>query len=124
MNVATPLISSPKLTFAGTLRGIAAIASGAILAVIGILFHNSYSPVGLIIALLISGTGFFFFARKYSGRILHLLIFFSWLSVVYKSATFGVSQEILVEGNANGFTFFLGGMIVNFLALIFAKRFK
>jgi hypothetical protein len=124
MSAAMPQISLPKLTLTGANRGFKAILTGIVLGIVGILFHNSYSPFGLMIALLESGIGFFIFGRRIPGRFVHLLLFFSWLAVVYKSASFGVSQEILIEGNINGFIFLLGGMIANFFALAIAKRVK
>jgi hypothetical protein len=119
-----PPISLPKLTIEGVNKGFKALLIGLILGVIGILFHNSYSPFGLLISLLESGIGFFIFGRRVKGRAVHLILFFSWLTIVYKSASFGVSQEILIEGNINGFVYLLGGMIINFLGLFLAKRVK
>ena len=124
MHVATSLISSIKLTRNGILKGILAIFAGTLFGIIGILFHNSYSPLGLIIALAEGGIGFFYFGKQIPGKIIHLLLFLSWLTIVYKSASFGVSQEVLIEGNLNGFIFLLGGMFINFLGLLLAKRIK
>ena len=122
--MATSPISSIKLTRTGILKGIFAIFAGVSLGIIGILFHNSYSPLGLIIALAEGGIGFFYFGKQIPGKIIHLLFFFSWLTIVYRSANFGISQEVLIEGNLNGFIFLLGGMFINFLGLLLAKRIK
>ena len=122
--MATSPISSIKLSWKGIQRGILAIFTGISLGLIGILFHNSYSPLGLIIALFEGGIGFFYFGKQIPGKIIHLLLFLSWLTIVYKSASFGVSQEVLIEGNLNGFIFLLGGMFINFLGLLLAKRIK
>jgi hypothetical protein len=117
-------ISLPKLTISGVNKGFKALLTGLILGVVGILFHNSFSPFGLMIALIEGGVGFYIFGRRVKGRLVHLILFFSWLAIVYKSASFGVSQEILIEGNINGFVFLLGGMLANFFALALTKRVK
>jgi hypothetical protein len=114
----------PNLLITRVANAFRAILVGIFLAIIGILFHNSFSPIGLIIALLEGGVGFYYFARYFPGRLTHLLAFLSWLSFVYKAASFGVSNEILIEGNRNGFIFLIGGMAANFFGLIRAKRFK
>ena len=114
----------PSVTLSRLANFIRAIFAGAFLGVIGVLFHNSYSPLGLVIALFEGGIGFYYFAKYYPGRVIHFIAFISWLSIVFQAATFGVSNEILIEGNANGFIFFLGGMFSNFLGLIVAKRSK
>ena len=124
MNAVWSWTSLPKLFISRFFSLLRAIIVGVFLALIGILFHNSFSPVGLIIALLESGFGFYYFAKYYPGRLIHVIAFFSWLTFVYKAASFGVSNEILIEGNINGFIFLLGGMAVNFFGLIKAKRFK
>lgn len=114
----------PKIALSRALNILRAIFVGSFLAIIGVLFHNSFIPLGLIIALLESGIGFYYFAKYYKGRLVHLIAFFAWIFMVYRAASFGVSQEILIEGNLSGFIFFLGGMFGNFIGLVVAKRAK
>ena len=117
-------ISLPKVTFSRIAKVLRALFVGTFLGFIGVFFHNSFSPLGLVIALFESGLGFYYFAKFYPGKFIHFAAFFAWMAIVYRAATFGVSNEILVEGNINGFIFLLGGMFFNLLGLIFAKRFK
>mgnify|MGYP003343811691 CR=1 FL=1 len=100
------------------------IALGFCLGAIGILFHNSYSPYGLLIALLEGGMGFYYFGRELRGTFIRTISYVAWLSIVYIAGNFGVSQEILIQGNRNGFIFLIGGMAINFFALIRLRNFK
>jgi Family of unknown function (DUF6113) len=121
----TSLLNSwSNSTVSRLLNLLRAILVGLFLGTIGILFHNSFSPVGLIVALLEGGIGFYFFAKYYPGRFTNLLAVFSWLVVVYRAASFGVSNEILIEGNTSGFIFLLGGLAINFIGLIRGRKFK
>ena len=117
-------ISLPKVTFSRIAKVLRALFVGTFLGFIGVFFHNSFSPLGLVIAIFEGGLGFYYFAKFYPGKFMHFAAFFAWVAIVYRAATFGISNEILVEGNINGFIFLLGGMFFNFLGLIFAKRFK
>jgi hypothetical protein len=101
---------------------VGAIFVGLLLGVIAVLFHNSYSPFGLIIALLESAVGIYYFVRFSSNRVLHFIALASWISIIYNAGSFGVSDEILIEGNINGFLLLIGGLALNFVALIKGKR--
>ena len=118
------LISFPEITWKRIANLFQGIALGVCLGAIGILFHNSYSPYGLLIALLESGMGFYYFGRELRGTFIRIISYIAWLAIVYKAANFGVSQEILIQGNRNGFVFLIGGMAINFFALIRAKNIK
>ena len=117
-------ISLPNVTISRIATILRALFVGTFLGFIGVLFHNSFSPLGLVIALFEGGLGFYYFARFYPGKFIHFAAFFAWVAIVYRAATFGISNEILIEGNISGFIFLLGGMFFNFLGLIFAKRLK
>lgn len=101
-----------------------AIFVGTLLGVIAVLFHNSYSPFGLIFALLESALGIYYFAKFYPGRALNFVAFASWTTLIYNAGSFGVSDEILIEGNINGFLLLIGGLALNFFALIRVRRIK
>jgi hypothetical protein len=99
-----------------------AIFIGVTTATLGTLLHNSYSPVGLVITFVGSFYAFKYFGKQVPGKFLHLIAISAWLLVALKAASFGVSQEVLIEGNINGFVFLLGGIFINFFGLSRAKR--
>lgn len=101
-----------------------AIAVGLFLGVIGTLLHNSFSPFGLILALIESAYGFYYFAKRTYSKSLELTSLAAWLAVIYNAGNLGVSQELLIEGNRNGTIFLFGGLALNFLALIRAAKVK
>lgn len=99
-----------------------AILIGAVLAVIAVLFHNSYSPFGLIIALIESALGIYFLTKHYRGIALPFIAFGAWATVIYRAGSLGVSEELLIEGNFNGNVLLIGGLILNFIAIIKGKK--
>ena len=98
-----------------------ALLGGFFLAGLGILIHNSYSPFGLVLALTESAIGVKWIGKLTDSRQYQFLALFSWLYLVYKSGSLGVSQELLISGDRNGLTFFAGGALLNFF-VIFLRR--
>ena len=114
----------PSVTLSRIVYLARAIFVGLFLGAIAILFHNSYSPFGLVIALIESALGLYYFTKQYPSRYLGLIAFGTWIGLVYKAGSFGVSEEILVEGNLNGFILLIGGLILNLFAVIKGRKFK
>jgi len=101
-----------------------AVAVGLFLGAIGTLLHNSFSPIGVIIALIESAYGIYYFAKRTHSKFLELTSLAAWLLVIYNAGNLGVSQELLIEGNQNGTIFLFGGLALNFFALIRAAKVK
>ena len=105
-------------------RVLASALVGILLAILGILIHNSFSPIGLLLALLESAIGINYLGTFFGSRKLQFLGMLTWLLTVYRAGSLGVSQELLVAGDRNGTTFFLGGLILMFLIVVLRKRTK
>mgnify|MGYP003330197222 FL=1 len=101
-----------------------AVLGGFFLAGLGILIHNSFSPIGLVLALTESAIGIKWIGKLTDSRQYQFLALFSWLYLVYTSGSLGVSQELLISGDRNGLTFFAGGALLNFLLLFCAEKIK
>jgi hypothetical protein len=114
----------PSVTLNRVSNLLRAVLVGLFLSAIAILFHNSYSPFGLLIALFESSFGMYYFTKQYPSIYLGLIAFGTWIALVYQAGSFGISQEILVEGNINGFILLIGGLILNLFALIKGRKFK
>ena len=98
------------------------VLGGLFLAALGILIHNSYSPIGLALALLESAIGIHWIGKLTGSKRFQVLALISWLYLVYQSGSLGVSQELLIAGDRNGLIFFTGGALLNFLVVVLRRR--
>jgi hypothetical protein len=100
------------------MRAIFALLAGAGAAAVAILFHQSLPPYGVIAGLLISYLAIWMIGRTYGSRKLKFLAFLSWLALIFRAGTFGVGQELLVQGDGVGSTLFLIGTPIVFAAVV------
>ena len=103
-------LTSFKNIFVSTLGGLA-------LGVIGVLLHNSFSPIGLLLALVTNVVGLRAIGRYAQSKKWQYLSFLIWILVVYRAGSLGVSQELLIAGDRNGLIFLTGGLVINFLTI-------
>ena len=92
---------------------------GAITGFIGVVLHNAFHPIGIILAIITTSVGInlagqFFGLRKYK-----IVTALAWLAVALRAGSYGRSHEILVISNSYGNIFLLGGLLV---ATIFAVK--
>jgi hypothetical protein len=88
----------------GVLSGIAAV-----------LLHVFYPPVGLVIALLGSASTIWAIGRHYGSRRLKLIASIAWGLVIWRASSFGVGNELLVQGNSEGSALVFVGLILLFI---------
>ena len=88
----------------GVLSGIAAV-----------LLHIFYPPVGLVIALLGSASTIWAIGRHYGSRRLKLIASIAWGLVIWRASSFGVGNELLVQGNSEGSALVFVGLILLFI---------
>jgi hypothetical protein len=94
------------------MRLIFAIFAGAGAAAISILLHQSLPPVGVLTALVISYCAIWLVGRTYGARRFKVAALIGWLAVILKAGSFGVGQELLVQGDGVGSTLLLLGTLV------------
>jgi hypothetical protein len=88
----------------GVLSGIAAV-----------LLHIFFPPVGLVIALLGSASTIWAIGRHYGSRRLKLIASIAWGLVIWRASSFGVGNELLVQGNSEGSALVFVGLILLFI---------
>lgn len=91
-------------TSLGVLSGIAAV-----------LLHVFYPPVGLVIALLGSASTIWAIGRHFGSRRLKLIASIAWGLVIWRASSFGVGNELLVQGNSEGSALVFVGLILLFI---------
>ena len=91
-------------------------AVGILTGVAAVLLHIFYPPFGLILALLGTAATMWALGRHFGARKYKLFASLAWGLIVWRASTFGVGNELLVQGNSQGSALvFLG-----FLALCIA----
>ena len=107
-----------KLISLTSLKNILVSAFGGLaLGIEGVLLHNSYSPFGLLLALVTNVVGLRAIGRHTQSKKWQYFAFFIWILVVYRAGSLGVSQELLIAGDRNGLIFLTGGLVINFLTI-------
>ncbi len=100
------------------LKAIGAIFFGAIIGIIGVILHNSFEPIGILLALLTTAIGINFAGQLFGGRRYKFFAALAWLAVALRAGTYGASNEILIISNLYGNIFLLGGLLVAFIAVL------
>ena len=97
---------------------VGAIIWGALLGFIGVVFHNELQPFGLLFALLVTIVAMNFSGQLFGARKFKLLVAISWLFVVLRAGTYGLSSEILIISNPYGNIFLIGGLLLVTIATL------
>jgi len=100
------------------LKAIGALFFGAAIGFIGVVLHNAFEPIGILLALLTTAIGINFAGQLFGSQKYKLITAIAWLAVVLRAGTYGASDEILIISNLYGNIFLLGGLLVAFIAVI------
>ena len=100
------------------MRAIASLLAGVATAAISILLHQSLPPFGVLAGLLISYVAIWMIGRAYGSKKYKFLGFIGWLALMLRAGTYGVGQELLVQGDGVGSTLLLIGTPIVFIAVL------
>jgi ABC-type transport system involved in cytochrome c biogenesis permease subunit len=100
------------------LKAIGALFFGAIIGFLGVILHNAFQPIGILLALLTTAIGINFAGQLFAGQRYKLFAALAWLAVALRAGTSGASNEILIISNLYGNIFLLGGLLVALIAVI------
>jgi hypothetical protein len=99
------------------MRFILALIYGAVAAVVAVLLHQSLPPFGVIASLFITFLSIWSIGRRYGKRIYKWGVAIGWFAVIFRASTFGVGQELLVQGDGVGATLLLLGTLTALAAI-------
>ena len=99
------------------MRMIYSAALGLMAGIAAVLLHIFYPPVGLIIAILGSTATIWAIGRHYGSRIFKLTASIAWALILWRASSFGVGNELLVQGNAEGSALVFLGLLALFIAI-------
>jgi hypothetical protein len=90
-------------------------AFGVLTGVAAVLLHIFYPPFGLILALLGTAATIWAIGRHFGARKYKLIASFSWAVILWRASTFGVGNELLVQGNPQGSALVFLGVLALFI---------
>lgn len=93
------------------------LLAGAFAALVAILLHQSIPPWGVIASLLFTYLAIWSIGRTFGGRRYKWWAAFAWIVILFRAATFGAGQELLVQGDGVGSTVLLIGTLVALTAI-------
>jgi len=91
------------------MKSVISLIFGAFVAIAATLIHQSIPPFGVSLAIISTFTAIWWIGRRYGKKRYKFLTLFSWLVVIIRAGTFGVGQELLIQGdNAGSALLFIG----------------
>jgi len=100
------------------LSAIVALFLGGVISFIGVILHNSFHPIGIILALLTTLVGINFIGKLFGSRKYKIFAAIGWILITLRAGTFGLSHEILIISNLYGNLFLLGGLLITVFAVL------
>ena len=72
------------------LNAIGALFFGAVIGFIGVVLHNAFQPIGILLALLTTAIGISFAGQLFGSRKYKLIAAIAWLAVALRAGTYGI----------------------------------
>lgn len=92
-------------------------AIGILSGIAAVLLHIFYPPIGLVLAIIGSAATIWAIGRHYGSRTLKLIAAIAWGLILWRASSFGVGNELLVQGNSEGSALVFLGLIAVFIAI-------
>ena len=99
------------------MRILVSFLAGAATAAIAILLHQSLPPFGVAASIALTYCAIWGIGRHYQSRLLKWVSAFGWIIVILRGSSFGVGQELLVQGDGVGSTLLLLGTFTALIAV-------
>lgn len=99
------------------MRMIYSAALGVMAGIAAVLLHIFYPPVGLVIAILGSAATIWAIGRQFGSRSFKLIASITWALILWRASSFGVGNELLVQGDSEGSALVFLGLLALFIAI-------
>lgn len=84
---------------------------------VAILLHQSVPPVGVIAGITLTYVSIWLVGRNFHRRIYKWIAALGWIAVVVRASTFGVGDELLVQGDGVGSALLMIGTLTALAAV-------
>jgi hypothetical protein len=93
------------------------LALGVATALGATLIHPSIPPVGAIVAIVTTYVLIWWIGRHYGKRRYRIYALIAWIFVIMRAGTFGVGQELLIQGDTAGSALLTLGFVAGLVAI-------
>ena len=93
------------------------LALGVATALGATLIHPSIPPVGAIVAIVTTYVLIWWIGRHYGKRRYRIFALIAWIFVIMRAGTFGVGQELLIQGDTAGSALLTLGFVAGLVAI-------
>lgn len=100
------------------MKALTSLIFGALVGLAATLIHPTKAPFGVILALAASYLSIRWIGRYFGKKRYKLIALFGWFIVIIRAGTFGVGQELLIQGDNAGTAFLFIGFILGIIAVL------
>ena len=90
---------------------------GAVIAVSATLIHQTLPPLGVIVGIFATYIGIWYVGRRYGKRRYKFFALVAWLIVIARAGSFGVGNELLIQGDNQGSALLMIGFLVGLISI-------
>jgi hypothetical protein len=100
------------------MRALISLLFGALVAIGATLLHATKPPFGVILALVATYLAIRWIGRYFGKKRYKLFALFGWFFVIIRAGSFGVGQELLIQGDNSGAALVFLGFIIGIIAVV------
>ena len=90
---------------------------GAVVALSATLIHQTLPPLGVIIGIFATYIGIWYIGRRFGKRRYKFFALVAWLIVIARAGSFGVGNELLIQGDNQGSSLLMIGFLVGLISI-------
>jgi len=100
------------------MRALASLLLGALIGVAATLIHPTITPFGAILAIVATYLSIRWIGKFFGSKRYKLIALIGWFIVIIRAGTFGVGQELLIQGDNAGTALLFVGFILGIVAVL------
>jgi hypothetical protein len=100
------------------MRALVALLLGSLIGIAATLIHPTMTPFGVILAIVATYLSIRWIGRFFGKKRYKLIALIGWFIVIIRAGTFGVGQELLIQGDNSGSALLFIGFIVGIVAVV------
>lgn len=100
------------------MKALFSLLFGGAIAISATLIHQTLPPLGVIVGICATYLGIWFIGRRYGKRRYKFYALIAWLLVIARAGSFGVGNELLIQGDNQGSALLMIGFLVGLVAVL------
>lgn len=100
------------------MKSLLSLIFGALIAIGATLIHQTLPPFGLLVSLSATFSAIWWVGRYFGKKRYKLWALLGWLILIVRAGSFGVGQELLIQGDNAGSALLLVGFLLGTVAAV------